>query len=363
MNTLRQSDLRAVARFLDSLDETSDIGSFFANVTARVARLVAADLTTVSVCDLRAGKRHVFVSPAEAVTAEDRENFDRHIYEHPLVQFHSQHPDGGSRKVSDSMSLGVFRDTALYSEYYRSMGINYVMAVPMVAQPQTIVSVVLNRSSRDFDEHDRQILDLMRPAMACLYRLAVAREEVHLAIARLRETTIEQGGAVLVLDRHHRLREASEQAGRMWRKHFPRERLEIGARLHGEIDAWLASHCPALPAAELPELEMNRGGTTLIISAVMDHAREQCYLLLRERAAAPRADRFVELQLTPREREVLAWVAAGKTNAEIAAIIGARPRTVHKHLERIFVKLGVETRTAAVARTFGLNAAMLAGNG
>ena len=54
--------------------------------------------------------------------------------------------------------------------------------------------------------------------------------------------------------------------------------------------------------------------------------------------------------LTPREREVLEWVAAGKTNRDIAAIVGARPRTIEKHLERIYEKLGVETRTAAAAR-------------
>ncbi len=53
--------------------------------------------------------------------------------------------------------------------------------------------------------------------------------------------------------------------------------------------------------------------------------------------------------LTPREVEVLTWVSQGKTNGEIAAILNSRPRTVGKHLERIFVKLGVETRTAAAA--------------
>jgi DNA-binding CsgD family transcriptional regulator len=57
-----------------------------------------------------------------------------------------------------------------------------------------------------------------------------------------------------------------------------------------------------------------------------------------------------QVALTPREREVLDWVAAGKTNRDIATILGASPRTVEKHLERIYEKLGVETRTAAVMR-------------
>lgn len=54
-------------------------------------------------------------------------------------------------------------------------------------------------------------------------------------------------------------------------------------------------------------------------------------------------------QLTARESEVLLWVARGKTNRDIADILGMSPRTVNKHLEHIFEKLGVETRTAAAA--------------
>lgn len=54
--------------------------------------------------------------------------------------------------------------------------------------------------------------------------------------------------------------------------------------------------------------------------------------------------------LTLREGEVMSWLACGKTDAEIAALLSISPRTVQKHLEHIYVKLGVETRTAAVMR-------------
>jgi DNA-binding CsgD family transcriptional regulator len=57
--------------------------------------------------------------------------------------------------------------------------------------------------------------------------------------------------------------------------------------------------------------------------------------------------------LTPRENEVLHRLAHGKTDAEIAALLGLSPRTVQKHLEHIYIKLGVETRTAAVMRSVG----------
>jgi len=55
--------------------------------------------------------------------------------------------------------------------------------------------------------------------------------------------------------------------------------------------------------------------------------------------------------LTAREREIMRWVAQGKTNKEIALILGVQPGTVRKHLEHVFEKLDVHTRTAAVAKT------------
>ena len=60
-------------------------------------------------------------------------------------------------------------------------------------------------------------------------------------------------------------------------------------------------------------------------------------------------ERLHKIALTPRETEVLSWLAKGKTNRDIGDILGMSPRTVNKHLEHIFEKLGVETRTAAVA--------------
>ncbi len=56
-----------------------------------------------------------------------------------------------------------------------------------------------------------------------------------------------------------------------------------------------------------------------------------------------------KLGLTRREGEVLSWLSKGKANRDIAQILGLSPRTVDKHLEQIYAKLGVENRTAAVA--------------
>ena len=54
-----------------------------------------------------------------------------------------------------------------------------------------------------------------------------------------------------------------------------------------------------------------------------------------------------QFTITKRESEVLYWLANGKSNKEIAVILDMSVRTVNKHLEQVFPKLGVENRTAA----------------
>lgn len=69
----------------------------------------------------------------------------------------------------------------------------------------------------------------------------------------------------------------------------------------------------------------------------------------RRPAAEPTPALLEPLGLTPREAEVLFWVARGKTNDEIGTVLGVGRTTVKKHLESTFAKLGVENRTAAAA--------------
>jgi DNA-binding CsgD family transcriptional regulator len=71
--------------------------------------------------------------------------------------------------------------------------------------------------------------------------------------------------------------------------------------------------------------------------------------LAKDTGAAVPSEFSRELGLTTREGEVLSWLSKGKSNRDIAQILGLSPRTVDKHLEQIYAKLGVENRTAAAA--------------
>jgi DNA-binding NarL/FixJ family response regulator len=78
-------------------------------------------------------------------------------------------------------------------------------------------------------------------------------------------------------------------------------------------------------------------------------ANEFLLRLAKDSGADAPAEFSSELGLTTREGEVLSWLSKGKTNRDIAQILGLSPRTVDKHLEQIYSKLGVENRTAAAA--------------
>ena len=117
------------------------------------------------------------------------------------------------------------------------------------------------------------------------------------------------------------------------------------------ILAWLRRHLgEAERSIEPPRLTAELGTRRLSIRLHRQTGDDDWLIVMREVSdAAIIASMALAFGLTPREAEVLYWVVKGKINRDIADIVGASPATVKKHLERIFAKLGVETRTAAAA--------------
>lgn len=117
----------------------------------------------------------------------------------------------------------------------------------------------------------------------------------------------------------------------------------------------LARHFSGVAAARLPAaLLAGDLPTGLKLRAPADRAARPLALHLDEEPVAASPAHLAPLGLTPRETEILFWVAQGKTNAEIGTILGAAPATVKKHVENFLPKLGVETRLAAALRAMEL---------
>ena len=239
-------DWRAALEFVSDMVDALHDGDGFARCGVELLpKLVDSDLTTLSLCDLRTGRRHVVASPGGSLGAEARTAFDRHFHQHPLVRHHAYERGEHTHRISDSLPFAAFRQTSLYDEYYRRIGIDHVMALPVMVDDNWLVSFVLNRRGRDFSDAEAARLDQVRASIGRLFR---------------------------------------------------RTRLLQRAR-----ESW----CDSTPRPRAPTLPALPG-------------------------------------LSTREHEVLAWVAAGKTDRS--------EKTVRNQLTRVYAKLGVETRTAAVMR-------------
>jgi DNA-binding CsgD family transcriptional regulator len=352
LSHLAERDLRRALVAVQTLAAADrDSASFVRAALEELPRIVASDLTTLSLCDLKGGTRRVIGRHAETLSAEDRAAFDRHFHEHPLVRFHGSHPAGPTQRISDCLSTGRFRDSAVFSDYYRRIGINFVMALPLRIDDANVISIVFNRSRSDFRNRERAVLDALGGPLAALYRNLVAREEAGVGLARLHDLAAGNGWQVASVRSDGRIVDIAEPARRLLQRFFGNG-AGRGRELPSALVAWLGRSRnwgldrPASRDGEaFVAAESGRKLTVHFVPGAEGTARG--YLMMREEREALRAERLASLPLTAREREILALVAAGKTNAEIGLILAISDRTVQKHLEHVFQKLGVETRTAA----------------
>ncbi|KQR61898.1 response regulator [Acidovorax sp. Leaf160] len=173
----------------------------------------------------------------------------------------------------------------------------------------------------------------------------LARLATHIANARAarlaRDAVDVAGMGVVVLDGQDRIAWRSPQATRWLEAAFAADPAPARA-----MARWLAEAQRQQGEGAVPLLEGQRLSARPLGASGLG---ETMLLLSVDAAGAQAAGRAPPTPLTPRETEVLSWIAKGKTNRDIAEILGMSPRTVNKHLEHIFEKLGVETRTAAAA--------------
>jgi DNA-binding NarL/FixJ family response regulator len=181
----------------------------------------------------------------------------------------------------------------------------------------------------------------------------LARIRVHLANARLTQS------ARAALDVSGRYLLAVNSAGKiMWATPQARKLLSDTLSPDSDDDVVLPDPIPQW----LDQARKGKAGSKAAVMATLPGdeqlrlqymgklgANEFLLRLAKDSGSETPAEFSSELGLTTREGEVLSWLSKGKTNRDIAQILGLSPRTVDKHLEQIYSKLGVENRTAAAA--------------
>jgi DNA-binding CsgD family transcriptional regulator len=360
MERLTRRDLRSLFDCLREVYAIRSLSAFPACVISTLRRVVPTDIISYNEVNVGLQRFTTLTEPREAINFPDGlEIFRQHIPEHPLIAYYGRTRDGRARKISDLVTQSQFHQSGLYSEFFRKVKVEHQMAFTLPVQPPLLIGIALNRSRSDFTERDRLCLDLLRPHLIQAYRNAEAFTEGARRLVLLEQAMDAGGLGVVILTREEHVRFATPQAQRWLAKYFsgPRQR---GGRLPETLRRWVR-HQEALFAGgdDIPlrsePLRVERQGTQLVVRLLCEPG--QNFLILEERLTAVRPGALESFGLTRREAEVLAWVAEGKTNAEIGRIFGTSPRTVAKHLEHVYQKLGVETRTAAARLAFTVPAA------
>jgi DNA-binding response OmpR family regulator/DNA-binding CsgD family transcriptional regulator len=181
----------------------------------------------------------------------------------------------------------------------------------------------------------------------------LARMRVHLANARVAHGTgvalDASGRFLLATDRTGRLLWCTPKAKQLLAELFPAQNedgMSLPAAVIGQL-LQLRNEGAKTQARSLLEI----GGRRLEISVLSPIGPDELLFRLTEHNAGGDEQVLQQaLSLTSRESEVLLWISRGKANREIGEILTISPRTVNKHLEQIFVKLGVENRASAAAR-------------
>jgi DNA-binding CsgD family transcriptional regulator len=351
MSVLSQRDLLTILDFLRGAGGIAGPRAFAAYVTAELSRVIPSALTAFAELDLAKRSVHWVMDPPDTNFPNAAQVLAAHIHDNPFILYRKRTGKPGAVRLSDLTTARAFQQTGLYREFYRPLHLQHALACALRLGPGEIAAVALYRSGSDFSERDRLCLDLLRPHLAHLRRSAEVVSQTRRDLALVTRAVEAWNQAFLIMDRRGHFRRTTERAER-WLAHYfdPAPRPDC---LPAPLQEWVQSHeaprgrMDGLPRIRRPFV-VERNGRRLTVRLVSQPP--DSILLLEEAVTRLEPGALACLGLSSRESEVLALVAAGKTNPSIAAELHISPRTVQTHLERIYRKLGVETRTAAAAR-------------
>lgn len=308
-----------------------------------IGSLVGADHVTWNDVALTVPWTHVVQWPDLPDLERRTAVFSRHMLEHPNLQHWVRTGDLRPTKLSDHVTPRALHALGLYDELYSEIGYEDQLSIFLRKPGPTGQSLGLARGRRSFTERDRALLDLVRPHIALAHSNLEAYERARRALRDRDAIDAQLGVALMIIDATGRVLHGPPRA-LAWLAAYFDDRC-AGGVAPATLRAWLRS-AGGGPSAVLTR---RRGGRMLVARrfAARDGATP---LVLEERTCFDGAEHLRDTGVTPREIEVLREVERGATNDEIAATLCISPRTVKKHLQHAFAKLGVTHRTAAVAR-------------
>lgn len=239
--------------------------------------------------------------------------------------------DKGPVSFYDLMSRPELERTVLWEAFCKPLDLVHDLSVNFFSSPRIFYTISTSRDTKPYTDGERALLALLQPHLAQRFHLLMLAQPSH-PLAGMSGCPLD--ACWLLADGRGRVLRFGPGAERLLRA------LGVGA-------------CAALPAGWrewlagcLKVAKFGGGAGTLAVSGPNAAATVYCvpnpaggehrlYLQKKQRSFA---------SLTLREKEVAAWLAKGKTNPEIAVILGVKRATVKNHVESILAKLGCENR-------------------
>jgi len=359
-----QLDLESVLDFVRDLYDQRGLDDFAHRTMGSLLRLAAADRIVYGEFDVERQSARLSMQPAVVKehdgTVDGAVNgaligLERDFGNHPLYRYYLQTGDGLAHKTSQVMTKSQYRRYFENDGFTRQFGVKYQMGLFFAAGPSVVTAILLARSGRDFAERERTILNRLYPHLVQSFRNTASLNRLSRDVDGLIGMLEGPTSSVIVLSGDGQVKRWTEQ-GKNWIAQYCRTPFPAQAnRLPDCFADWyrqqltLVAQETLSPSPRDPLL-VDKNGRQLTVQLIPDHFRDEHLLLLNEKRGDAAWNALGDYGLTPRESEVLAWVAKGKTNAEVGVILQMSDRTVQKHLEHIYQKLGVETRTTATLR-------------
>ena len=332
--------MRAVVHELGTAGSTVEL---IEKTLEALHRLVPADTVIFDEVSLVDGRTRGTTYPAGKVVewADVMPVFEQWHFQSPNIQYFRQNPGGTARRWSDG-DLDGFRRTELYREFMAPLGIHYQLSFCVPAQVDSQRAFILNRGASDFTDAEVVICNEISPYLGLLFNSASHRTR-----ALIEHVDITDDATALVVDQTGAILSTTdaERCG-----------LLADGSLDPHLRAWvrqgLSPRDLRLVTEPISDSITLEDGSAVAVRLLPDPAGSHVLLVeavADPMAAQPMVDQALRAGLTRRQAEVMAELAAGGTNSQIACRLGISTETVKKHLTAAYRVLDVADRASAVA--------------
>ncbi len=291
----------------------------------------------------------IWHDPPGTISPELYAVFSKLASEHPFAPYVFSRSYRFAMMTADYVSPLDFKNSAIFSEFYKHFPVHHQLLVPITTGPGTLVTCAVNRRGKNFTEEERMMLDLIAPHLGGAIQNSRKMQAVLAALNDLSTALETRSCGIVSLNSDLKVLYISSVCTDLLQRYLGKSVCKDGS-LPEFLIGWIKQN-DLLSNGEFPRVPINLKlelpGSILSVTLMFDGKSDERSLILEEFKEFRPAD-LRTLGLTKRQAEILFWLSRGKTDKDIGGILCISHRTVNKHLEAIYSRLGVETRTAAI---------------